>query len=612
MASYYVFASSGSDLADGLTTSTPWATLAKLMATVADFTGHTIYLKGEFQEQLTIPASSANFTIREWTDQPARSWRIGAQRDLPSTGWTALGGTRYRRTLAAGLLINAVGANLDSRYTATGRRYGYYDNVAGTGSAYSWEYTSGTGVLDINTGSDGAPNALDDGTWMYVLKDVSCVSSSGCTNATIRGGIIGPVSGTDASGGGNYGWLSQSDTNSHAIDVLFEDCGFHALGFVGTSNDSNKITGCTFSGLRNGTQVVYYSSGTDVVGGVVRSTRFLIGGYLNYNGTAEVNSGVSHTIAGAYHHTDSAGGSTVNDVEYIGCTFIGSSITPSGGAINAGDCDSLSGAESLYDSYPIRLTDCTMYELRGEVYSIGCNIAFRRCMILQPYAGSTNDARVGAIYSGGKLYMESCVVIFDIDDTGTTTTYGINFNGAGADFYAVNTTIIDNGTNNDAGYHCLFHIGNAAQVITARQCAFGHTLATRTNQVFIEGFGLSSANFVFSDTAVFCPHGAGGFFTRVAGSGFNIGGYSTNKTEWTSAEDATAFYAEGPAFISTTSTETAGKPLAGTSIFSTKNRNPTTHANFGILNAQWDGTAGAWQFGNNSGSTAARMILDLV
>ena len=593
MPSVWVDANNGNDGATGASEAQAWLTLSTLMSAVPDFTGYTIYLKGEFQEELLIPSSSTSVTIRAWDD--GSSWRIGAQRDLPSTGWTALGGTRYRRTLAAGLAINAVGAYLDTRYLADGRRYGYYDNVAGTGSDYSWEYTSGTGVLDINTGADGAPNALDDGTWMYVLKNVSCVTSSGCTSVTIRDGIIGPVSGTDATGGGNYGWLSQSDTGSHAINMLFEDCGFHALGFVGSSNTSNKITGCTFSGLRNGTQVVYYSSGTDVTGGVVRTSRFLMGGYINRAGTAEVNSGVTHRVAGAYHHTDSAGGSTVNDVEYIRCTFIGSSFSSADSPINAGDCESLSGAANLYASYPIRVTDCLMHDLRGITLSAGCNVAMRRCMILQPYAGSSTDARVGAWYTGNQLLLESCVVVFNLDDPALNATYGINLSGASSDLHMINTTVIDNGIEDEAAYRSTFNISNAAGVITARQCAIGHTLSTRLYQQFIEGFGLASANFVFSDTAIFCPHGIGGFFSRVVGSG-NSTTYSTNKTQWTSAEDATALYAEDPPFTSTTSIVNAGEPTLASFLRTSLKLDPTAHADTGYGGAAWAGNAGAWQF----------------
>jgi len=645
MAKYYWNATTGNDSNDG-SVGAPYLTFnaANPAATVAALaSGDVISLTGMFRPDISSAAlfnafdglkisGKSNITVTSGNGSfVGNGVSHAASISVP---WFTADDIIYTGTVATGLSVAAIAVNFSQTrndilgnptvYTGILREAALIGDVSTTTN--SWFYDSATGVITIN-----CPNANPNSQGAYVClqTDEQGIKFTSGSNNTVQN-LTTELTGFESNTGG-YGVQGDSCTNMLVQNMRIIFGGYHGVGFIGTTNNSNKIKNSYFYGAGNvnHTQTVHYTQATrNVIGGIVDNCYFSIYGPVD-------PSGVMHTgytgISATYCHTttDDASKPRVQSYDCTNCTYV--SIADSAGTLSTGTAcsgsdplsmPSTATEERTFSSYNIRYSDCQIYgalKFGGGGSGSAVNtplsdypggIAFRRIKhsttaIVNPYntgvvwVGWASTPAVGGNPKQCTQLLESCEFNFDLQAGGNFVLFfgGVTDNSSKKQIF-IDCTVIDSTarTGNAFSYAVNASIANAnVNKFILKGCIY-YKDHSSTRSLFAGKTDTTNATILTTiDATNNWYYNTGGTLNYVNNT--VAAPNMDSQAEYQAAMDPNGIFAVLPQF---TNSATNGEPLAGGNIRSNKNSPLTPTPGNGINSRKYARNYGAYQYPSGS------------
>lgn len=498
---YYVNASAlgttGSDSANGLTTTTPYLTLGKLVTVIT--TNDTAYLSGTFEESITLTTPSGE-SYRQWVGMPQAILR-GDRTFNPvwSTSDAAGAAHSIKATLAGTNAVANVTYLWDTSLDVYGRHYGYLVNVATKelceSTQHSWCQVAGSNLLYVNY--NNTTTAAPSGTIRWCIGTLNGIKfTGGATNCAVSG--LHFYCFTDAAN------IAYAVKIEGAVGCTVEDCvawdsGYHAFGTLNGASSGTIFRRCVSRGLSGGNSVgptsfVAHATDPAKVNGVAFEdcyadpyTLLLTDGTVS---TAATESAPTKACVGFFSHSD---GTTQNvaNLEYRHCTvrcWTGTSApnrTPFGGTDAKVPTD-----PNIWSTYGVRLVDCVGLNGTSHTVSAYGSFAALRCSFNFSQQAAGGYALSGSIQTlaaaGATVYTlwQACEIIGNLDTNGVGL---LLTQGHEARFY--NSTLLDIGCNQSAVKQIVYYVSTTGDKLIARDSVFGYVMTAGGNQYFLKNEG---------------------------------------------------------------------------------------------------------------------------
>ncbi|TVQ51224.1 MAG: hypothetical protein EA377_13005 [Phycisphaerales bacterium] len=421
------------------------------------------YLSGTFRQQpLMLSGSDKRIEVRQWPDQP-QAWLRG---DKPLESLTHEFGNVYSSNIGSGLEglggIVSVVWRWDQNIDEHGRHYGHLvpvDSVAEVGTTlYGWHYDPETGVLTLNT--EGLSNDPADYAWC-MARDALRVSNgsfhvvSGLHFALFMGAQINNQ---------GYAVRGLGVTDSLIEDCVSWDAGKHSFGFAsGALNQRNTIRNCHAWGIEHGNTSHFVmhaqSSQHNITDGLLEDCTCHLYSILRPDGEP-VNPVAWSTCYLA--HGD-AGMVKVESITLRRCKSIGyGQLGTTGFSLN-GDIAPVDPKDP--STYNVVYEECVSRGLQGGPR--GRNALYKRCSL---HWGAVDESTPGVVWTsgGGFRYFEACELVADMS-LATSSRHAINVTDTMTNqaFFTNSSYLVIGGGN-------MFRAPNPFTHFFARGSIFGH------------------------------------------------------------------------------------------------------------------------------------------
>ena len=634
----------GSDSNNGLTPSTPKATLANLLSTYTVDYRDTIYVDG-----IHVGTFTAAANVKRWGvgDQP---WITAGQEATPLGTWTHDGVNTWRITIGTNKVLGYydddggggpnlardhgnVCANWFARQDADGRHYGWYKTIQTRGGSRStntlsldksYDYDRSTGVLwirdDTLLPAGTNPNTLTGmNAVRFVTEDDYLIGlDQRSANYVTCDGINFALFMTRK--GSTYAYYGGGDclvTRCKAYDSEV-----HNFVFSRNPNNNSVIedseSWCTGSVTTDTNGIAWYNTG-DVTG--ARARRLKVRCYVALDPDGAPFSS-SLTNNGMYVHTDGAGG-TVNDfyAEDVDVMYFGTGVTGNPGTpFSVGNTGAApSAANQLkFDSYPIRLRRCACRRATDTLNFTG-NMAFDQCFfdnalsagrsslaIPDTVCAINRDPGLGTAF---KVLWQASVLVTN-SDSGGVASRRIWFIRTGSAFLQINPTYIDQTTTGTAINHSYYQYEDPNPYV------FGSAgFLNYARNPIVYWATQHSGNYLsyFDNDTPANPdnYDWDGSMIYNIGSGARFGEEDEwdTEAEWIVQIDTHAVIGVNPGFADATSydPDVAGRPSANSEIWKRPYK-PDVIAHVGYNQRRNSHNRGAWQRGPGRGHTGVRRI----
>lgn len=384
------------------TESNPFNTLRS----VPPGSNRTIFVAGTIRESTVWTGPWRDTLVCQWPGR-ARA-EIRGDVVVPPQQWQKIEARLSATPLSAAPV--AVVWNWDENIDKHGRHFGHLLPSASyrqcTETPGSWFFDPAQSLLFVNPPPGGRSPAEGD-TYAWVR------AGSGLTLSEPIRVHIRAVKFTlwcDPASNG-YGLRLSSASGCVVSGCDFQDCGYHAAGFVGMLCVGNRFESCTARGLAGrSNHFVFYSSMGDVLECAAVDCEAHQYTHLGWNG-APLDPAAR--CGGYYTHT--GGGAQVRDLEFRRCRTIGYD-DGSGNSFGVGTRTAAASDERRVETFPVRFIECEA--VNGDYINIDGHAAFVRCRLDLRDASRTGGAAGACIMfnrAGTVVALESCEIITRLD-----------------------------------------------------------------------------------------------------------------------------------------------------------------------------------------------------
>ncbi len=464
---YYVDSVLGSDLNSGRSPTAPLKSLDRLIQLYDRLSSGpaTLFLAGDHVGAFNLYGTRAN--IQQWAGHaPAR---IRGSRDPMGDGceWTLSSGSTYRCMIGPSRQVGNVCARWATLFASLGRTAGWYRIGSLEGAAMTEDkryfYNALDGYLYFRDDSIGDPALLvgdDRVLWqdssLRIGLDVRDRSLTAKHNQPIT--IAGLTFIHFNTGRGSSYGLIAGGTGHTVVDCSFLDCEVHSLVFSAYPNVGCRALRCVAYGAGAGmigqldfpSLFVTHSqppvSNADVVGSRFIDCTAYCYGLMDSEGAPM---DPLDFVSGFFGHTSGYPGSTIDDLEWQGCTT--HHFSHRGYNFYCDNTGAVPDPRS-WASHPVRAIDCTTFGGAGTLTS---NIAFKRCFF--DFTSAARFPQLGSglltVATGCSTLLESSIIVGNTDMTGR----GVYKISTGAQLVRINCTTIELGASRN-GSHAIVQV----------------------------------------------------------------------------------------------------------------------------------------------------------
>lgn len=362
----------------------------------------TIFVAGTIRESTAWGGGWRDTVVCQWPGRAATE--IRGDVPVPPHQWQKLGAALCMTPLAAAPV--SVIWNWDENVDEYGRRFGHLSPQASfqqcSETPGSWFFDAAQSLLYVNA-PPGGRSPADGDTYAWVRAGTGLTLSEP-VRVQIRD-LRFTLWCDPASTG--YGLRLSSASGCTVSGCVFQDCGYHAAGFVGTICTGNRFVSCTARGLAGrSNHFVFYSSMGDVAECAAVDCEVHQYTLLGWDGAPLDRSA---RCGGYYTHT--GGSAQVRDLEFRRCRAIGYD-DGSGNSFGVGTATAAALDERVVETYPVRFIECEA--VNGDYVNIDGHAAFVRCRLDLRRASRTGGAAGACIMfnrPGTVIALESCEVI---------------------------------------------------------------------------------------------------------------------------------------------------------------------------------------------------------
>lgn len=595
--SYFVDADAGDDSNDGLSTSTPWRTLAKATATLT--AAFTLHLKGVFLERPVFSGMS-DFEVRNWPYEDR--FEINGYVPFSPADLTDSGSGYFTFTPADDAIIGQIGFNYVFAERFEDRPQAFVPRAASAAAAQGtpnrWFQDPTTKLVTFYPHADMVADIAAGTADLCWFRTGNGPALSGCSDAVYRdfvhyGWVGGDTTTGEPSINTGYGIL----VNAGSRDIVVRSgeirgYGGHGIGAV------NNQRGVIFRDLvvRTGRQGigatthVFHSNtasgGLDdqLTGNRCINVTLHIDGLLDVTG-ANITTGA---INGFYAH----GGSGIlpSDVRFIRPHVVCYDDTPCNFMFGAGDTDATITDPLDAEQYPVLYDQFS--HTNGQAQQINTTtktqIAFRR----GTFANLKNSAQTIETYSwncsgtGSRFLFDACILAHSDDDADTGGLRMFNIANS-PELRFLNCALVNSPS---AAAHNMFFFN--ASATEARVLAYQTIILHRTtNARVVSGSGIT----VSADQLIFhhCV-----YYMITPSTGYNNTNSALNElAEWQAAIDPSGIYSTDPQ-LDTANLEHIVPADGGWQMATVDPAPPSQHAAIGINGRPYSGHYGPWQYGS--------------
>lgn len=445
--------------------------------------GATVFIAGVLRESVQWNGARRGTVARQWPDKAPAELRGDVV--VPPGQWTPDGNGVYS-TIISSAPSSAIW-NWDANVDPQGRHFGHLTGVGSylqcRDTPSSWYFNAANSTLSVHP-PPGARLPDQGDVYAWVRSGSGWTISSG-VDITIDG--LRVCLWTDPNPGNGYGVKFISSSGCTVSNFILEDCGYHAIGFVGAVCEGNRIISCVVRGLHGRSiHFVFYSGGADIVGCLAIDCEAHLYNILDWRGlTLDAND----TAGGYYTHSGS--GTLIADVEFRRCTAIGYD-GAKGNAFGVDLTTTRTSDERNFDGYPVRFVECTAIycdyvNVSGQVAFIRCRLDFRKAAA----SGGNSSSCLVFNRSGTQVAIESSEFITRLD--GTNVSRVIWAKNPGDVLYLLGVTFYDEFP--DAASRSFVRTGETSLVV-AEQCVF----ASAADMYLTNGASTNTpANFDFTN-----------------------------------------------------------------------------------------------------------------
>lgn len=604
MANWYVRMTNGSALNTG--TSRAEAMLSIAAAVTASSDGDTIFVSEanatrSHTTHAAINASKNNLTIMQDPDGEQAIWYGGTT--VAAAGWaeTSGGSNVWDLNIGAGLtpdgccfdyanLTNARGSHTGSLKLLASRAAVI---AAGSGTAGSWFYVGGTGVLTCYFNAN--PNTAGKTIEIVNRRDVSAIKLVGNGNRvegihfkqwhnSVQGACV---------------WLEDGTSSSVITACKSWDCGPHAFVCYGAlaSVSGANVNGCYSYGAKHDAAHFTFFQ-TEASGTMSACTwsncHIERHNWLNLDGT-DAGTTAGCTQNGFYCHANS--GTPITDVLCSGCTSYDQAVA-NNPIVDAGG-NTAAGTETIWSTYSVRVEGCNFQNMARWVTT--SHIAVRRCIFGLQRMGTSTLCRYGGTgcvsvtTAAAKVLCEASLFVMDSTGDGSNSLIGINAAGvANAHIRFLNCTIVDlksTATGGQSNFITLSATATSALTFTGCILSFVNNTADQQTGPYSDGSTLLR---LADNTYGLFPDGFSVAVGSITGTG-NPTGLTPSDCDDANPNDLDAY----PLVSSTDYRVSQSSALWG------DNRATSTLVPNALLNGPYDGSHGAYAQ-TDPGDTASR------
>ncbi|GEM_PF-4915690 len=424
-----------------------------------------VFVAGILRENVQWTGLRRGTVVHQWPSRPQAEVRGDVI--VPPEAWISTNGIYY--TTVSETPVSAVW-NWDENIDALGRHFGHLREVS---SIQQCRDTAGTWYSDVPASRvylhppPGAqpPDQGDVYAWIRSGCGLSISNGDGLTIDGLQFRLW-----SDPNPGNGYGIKCNDGIDAVISNCLFEDCGYHSVGFVGDVCRNNKLIACIGRGLHGRSNHFVFYAATDHVSGCrAQDCEAHLYGILDWQGNPL---DVEDRIGGYYTHTG-GGGAEVRDLEFFRCKAIGYE-GATGNAFGAGQTTpSVSDGRDV-EAYPVRYVECVaencdFSNVEGFVSFVRCRLDFRRAAV----TGGITHSCLMFNRSGTQVVIQSSEFITRLD--GTNASRAIWVKNPDDVLYLLGVTFYDEYPN--GGNRSFIRAGDQGRVI-AEQCVFASAAST--------------------------------------------------------------------------------------------------------------------------------------
>ena len=526
-----------------------------------------VYVAGTLREAVQWSGVRRGTVVQQWAGKPQAELRGDVI--APPDEWTRQDNGVFSTAIPSP--PSSVVWNWDTNVDSQGRHFGHLRGVASLAecrsAAATWFFDQGMATLYLHPPAGAQSPDIGD---VYAWVRTGCgFTLSQCEDLTIDG--LQFRLWTDPSSGNGYGIKFTSATNCTISNCLFEDCGYHSIGFIGSICERNQIISCVARGLHGRSiHFVFYSGGTDIVGCRATDCEAHLYNILDWQGDRLET---QDTAGGYFTHTGSP--AMIADVEFRRCVAIGYE-GATGNSFGVGMTTTLAAEGRKAIEYPVRYVECDA--VNCDYANVSGHVAFIRCRFdLRKAAISGGNSSSCFVFnrSGTQVAIESSEFITRLD--GTNVSRAIWPKNPGDVLYLLGVTFYDEFP--QAASRSFVRMGETGLVV-AEQCVF----ASAAEMYLTNGASTNTpANFDFTNC----------WYFGIGPTWYSASPELNERSEWKALVDTSGWYNIDPNLIAPPEDLA---PAPGGALW--RVRVPLEGVTrLGISGKAYDGRLGAHQFG---------------
>ena len=537
------------------------------LTTVPPRENSTVYVADILRESVQWSGLRRGTVVQQWPGKPQAQLRGDVV--APPGAWTRQGNGVFSTTIPSP--PSSVVWNWDVNVDSQSRHFGHLRGVASLSecrsAAATWFFDQPATTLYIHPPVAAQPPDVGD-VYAWVRTGSGWTINNG-DRLTIDG--LEFRLWTDPNPGNGYGIKLNNGNSSTVSNCLFEDCGYHSIGFVGTVCQGNQMIRCVGRGLHGRSiHFVFYSGGTNIVDCRAIECEAYLYNILDWQGQ---RLDAQDTAGGFYTHTGSP--AMIADVEFEKCVAIGYG-DATGNSFGVGVTTTLATEGHKASAYPVRYVECIAVNcdyanVSGHVAFIRCRLDFRKAAI----SGGNSHSCFVFNRSGTQVAIESGEFITRLD--GVNVSRVIWPKNSGDVLYLLGVTLYDEFP--QAASRSFVRMGETSLTV-AEQCVF----ASAADMYLTNGASTNTpANFDFTNC----------WYFGIGPTWYSASPQLNDREEWASLVDSRGVYDVDPSLVAPPDNLA---PARGGMLW--RVRTPLEGVTRpGISGAAYDGRVGAHQFG---------------